>query len=76
MRVTPSRTVVWTTTTRGSDATVVVEPAEGDGVLGGVGRVEDAAAPEGVVGDDEASRGELGQHRLEVVAGSRPCRRR
>lgn len=66
MRVTPSRTVVWTTTTRESVADRVVEPAEGDGVLGGVGGIEHPAAPEGVVGDDESAESELGQHRLEV----------
>ena len=68
MRVTPSRTVVCTTTTRGSTANASLNRRRATVSALWSGGVEDPAAPQGVVGGDQArDRRQLGQDRLEVV---------
>ena len=65
--VTPSRMVVSTQTTRGSLTTLSLKAPQGPGpFVGIVLRGQDAAALQRVVDDDQAVRGQLGQHRLVV----------
>ncbi len=67
MRVTPSRIVVSTQTTRGSFDHLVVEGAHGDRALVGLGdRGQHAPVLQRVVDRDDPVRRQLGQNRLEV----------
>ena len=65
MRVTPSRIVSCTTTTRSSAASLSFSAAIARRAL--VGRVEHLAAPERVVDRDQAVLAQAGQHGLVVV---------